>query len=104
MNIYISGPITSDPQGYREKFKAAEIDIRDAGHSPFNPVTFNERNEGLTYEQLMANDLALLDLADAILVLDGWQNSCGSNREYGYALAKGMKILTMETLTRSYDE
>lgn len=35
---------------------------------------------------------ALAD-CDAIYLLDGWQQSRGANREYGYALAKDMMIL-----------
>ncbi|MBO5208498.1 MAG: DUF4406 domain-containing protein [Lachnospiraceae bacterium] len=35
----------------------------------------------------------MLDMCDAIYMLDGWQQSCGANRECGYALAKDKIIL-----------
>lgn len=38
-------------------------------------------------------DLVLLDLCDTIYMLKGWESSCGANREYGYALAKGLDIM-----------
>ena len=38
-------------------------------------------------------DLVLLDLCDTIYMLKGWEQSCGANREYGYALAKGLDIM-----------
>jgi hypothetical protein len=37
--------------------------------------------------------LRLLDRCDTIYMLDGWQQSKGANREYGYALAKDMMII-----------
>lgn len=35
----------------------------------------------------------LLDICDAIYMLDGWENSKGANREYGFAVAKGMRLM-----------
>ena len=45
------------------------------------------------YEDYMKADLLLLGMCDAIYMLKGWEKSCGANREYGYALAKGMEIM-----------
>ena len=41
----------------------------------------------------MKVSLVLLDMCDAIYLLEGWQDSRGANREYGYALAKDYIIL-----------
>ena len=30
---------------------------------------------------------------NSICMLKGWQQSCGANREYGFALAKGMGVM-----------
>ena len=35
----------------------------------------------------------LLDMCDSIYILQGWDKSCGANREYSYALAKDMIIM-----------
>ena len=35
----------------------------------------------------------MLDMCDGIYLLKGWEKSCGSNRELGYAMAKGKIIL-----------
>ena len=103
MNVYISGSITNDPS-FREKFKAAEIDIKDAGHVPFNPASFNaDRGDGLTYNQMMENCFRLMDYCDAIYQCGDWENSKGALIEYGYALGKGMKILSAESLARNYE-
>lgn len=92
MNIYISGPIEG-VDNYREKFERAKRIIEKGGHKA---VTINPAGldlYGLTREQILNVDLALLDLCDTIYMLKGWESSCGANREYGYALAKGMDIM-----------
>lgn len=37
--------------------------------------------------------MLLLDMCDTIYMLDGWQQSRGANREFGYAFAKDMLII-----------
>ena len=92
MNIYISGPIEG-VDNYREKFERAKRIIEKGGHKAMaiNPAGLDLY--GLTREQMVNVDLALLDLCDTIYMLKGWEQSCGANREYGYALAKGLDIM-----------
>jgi nucleoside 2-deoxyribosyltransferase len=40
----------------------------------------------------MSIDFALIDTADAVLMLPNWKQSLGAVREYGYALAKNKEI------------
>lgn len=44
----------------------------------------------------MKLDMTLLNMCDEIYMLKGWQKSCGANREYGFALAKGMVIICQQ--------
>lgn len=90
MNIYISGPIEG-VENYREKFERAKRIIEKGCHKVVNPAGMDFG--GLTREQILDVDLVLLDLCDTIYMLKGWEQSCGANREYGYALAKGMDII-----------
>lgn len=90
MNIYISGPIEG-VDNYREKFERAKRIIEKGGHRVINPAALDLY--GLTREQMLSVDLLLLSLCDTIYMLKGWEQSCGANREYGYALAKGMDIM-----------
>ena len=90
MNVYISGPMRGI-DNYYENFQRAERKIKEYGHRVANPADLDV--EGLTREQMLNVDLAMMNLCDAIYMLKGWENSCGANREYGYALGKGMNIM-----------
>lgn len=90
MNIYISGPMRGI-ENYDSLFREAEMKLREGGHNVANPADLDL--DGLTREQMLNVDLAFLDMCDTIYMLKGWESSCGANREYGYALAKGMDII-----------
>lgn len=90
MNIYISGPMRGI-DNYYENFLRAERKLTKGGHRVANPAGLDVA--GLPREQILNVDLALLNLCDTIYMLKGWESSCGANREYGYALAKGMDII-----------
>ena len=95
MRVYISGPITGVAD-YKERFRKAEIDVIAMGYDAVNPALMGDISPQFTYEEHMRLDMLLLDMCDAIYMMNGWQKSCGANREYGYALAKDMIILTDE--------
>lgn len=93
IRIYISGAITGTDD-YMERFKAAEDMLKADGYMVYNPAHANSfMPEGTTYEEYMKVSFLLLDMADTIYMLKGWEKSCGANREYGYALAKDKAIL-----------
>lgn len=93
MTIYISGPMAGI-EGYEKNFKVAEEKIKESGHEVVNPAEIN--GEGMTREELLALDLRMLEECDAIYMLKGWQQSCGANREYGFAVGNYMDILYEE--------
>lgn len=97
MKVYISGAITGTSD-YMARFAAAEKHLTSMGHKVFNPARINSQlPDGTSYEEYMSVSLCLLDLCSAIYMLDGWNESRGANREYGYAVAKG-KILMFQAL------
>ena len=56
-----------------------------------NPVNFNV--EGLTWEDYIKVDLAMLEICDAIYMLKDWVDSKGAKIEFDHADALGKTIL-----------
>ena len=95
MKIYISGEITNNPN-YKEDFERAEDYLQREYPSAdiINPALVNSfLPKSTTYEEYMKMSFCMLDMCDSIYMLQGWEKSCGANREYGYALAKDMIIM-----------
>lgn len=93
MKIYISGAITGTDD-YMERFANAEKYLTELGYSVVNPAKVNAQLPSDTdYENYMKMSFCMLDMCDGIYLLKGWEKSCGSNRELGYAMAKGKIIL-----------
>jgi nucleoside 2-deoxyribosyltransferase len=90
MLFYISGKITGE-KNYKQIFQVAENELRERGHKVINPAKLDALSD-LKYEQIMSIDFALIDTADAVLMLPNWKQSLGAVREYGYALAKNKEI------------
>jgi nucleoside 2-deoxyribosyltransferase len=82
---------------FKEKFARAEekLKVEYPNAEIINP-TMVELPESCTHEDYMRIDFILLDLADAIYMLKGWELSKGACMEYGYAMAKDLIILKEE--------
>lgn len=78
--VYLSGPITG-VENYQEAFERAEEMLAEAGFTVLNPAKLPK---GLTNEQYMRIDLAMIDAADVVYFLPGWENSKGSVMERAY--------------------
>lgn len=92
MKIYISGPITGNPE-FKRDFAAAAAEIRAAGYEAINPAE-NELPEGAQWADYMRSDIRLLIDCDAIYMLPGWRNSKGAKIEHDIAAALDIAILT----------
>lgn len=96
MRVYISGPIAGH-EDYMERFLEAEKHLEGKDYFVFNPAAVDtELPYDLTYEEHMYLDMGMLTMCDAIYMLKGWQESRGANREYGYALGRGIKVMFEE--------
>ena len=92
MKLYLGGAITGTDD-YMDRFSMAEKSL-EAEHTIINPAKVNAQLPSDTdYEDYMKMSFCMLDMCDGIYLLKGWEKSCGSNRELGYAMAKGKIIL-----------
>ena len=87
--VYIAGPITGVPQ-YWLPFEAAEDELLNAGFTPLSPAHLPR---GLTPEQYMRIDLAMIDCADAVYLLYDACKSKGAMVEYRYCQYIGKPIV-----------
>lgn len=100
--IYIAGPITGVPN-YREAFQDAEAELRAGGFDVLNPTCLPL---GLEHGQYLHIDKAMIDVADVVLFLPGWQDSKGASEEMDYChrINKpnyiSMDVLKMKERTR----
>ena len=95
MKIYISGSITNNPN-YKEDFERAEDYLQREYPSAdiINPALVNSYlPKSTTYEEYMKMCFCMLDMCEAIFMLKGWSKSCGSNREYWYAMGNCKTII-----------
>lgn len=86
--VYISGPITG-VERYWEPFEQAEEELEAAGFIALTPTRLPQ---GLTKEQYMRIDLAMIDAADAVLFLPGWGASPGALVENVYCTYTGKPV------------
>lgn len=88
MTIYIAGPMTGY-DGYNvNTFHAKESKLAARGWKVLNPAKIGALPE---YGMYWPINKAMLDGADAIYMLDGWEDSQGAQREYGYARKLSLK-------------
>lgn len=99
MKVYISGPMEGN-MDYLDNFREVEETLLELGHVVVNPAKLDKtvKGRGISMEDYLELDLKLLEWCDAIVMLDGWQQSRGCNREYGYAVGKKKKIISYNTL------
>ena len=95
MKVYIAGPITNDPK-YKDKFYDAEMALMSEGHTILNP---SELPRGLTNADYMRIDLAMIDVADIVAFLPGWEESQGASLENAYCQYTGKQTLYLISYT-----
>lgn len=91
MKVYIAGKITGN-ENYREEFEKAQAELEKDGHTVLNPAVLPE---GLTKAEYMRICFAMIDIADEVRFLPGWQDSEGAKVEYTYCLYVGKKMLDL---------
>ena len=90
MKVYIAGPMTGLPQFNRPAFHQAALNLSFEKHVPLNPAILPD---GLTEADYMAVGITMLQRADAIFLLTGWQFSAGARAEHALALKLGLEVI-----------
>jgi hypothetical protein len=84
MIVYIAGPITG-AQNYKDRFSKAEQRLRAKGHIVLNPAALPI---GMPYESYFPICFAMIDAAEKMYFLRGWEKSRGAREEFAYAASK----------------
>lgn len=100
MRIYLSGRISGNADAGVQFGRAhEEVRKRYPGADVFNPMGMLQMigdDLHFDYDEFMHMDMAFLQLCDAIAMIPGWEESRGANREYGYAVGTGMRVILLE--------
>jgi hypothetical protein len=91
LKVYIAGKITGDPE-YKRKFLSAHMEQKNEGHIVLNPAHLPEGMKSADYMRIC---LAMIDSADLVAFLPGWESSAGARIEHEYCryTGKRMKML-----------
>nr|EDU9551452.1 DUF4406 domain-containing protein [Salmonella enterica subsp. enterica] len=92
--IYITGPMSGLEDFNRNNFDAVAAMLKAIGHTVLNPALLPD---GLTYGQYIKISKTMLECADTIYLLEGWQDSAGATAEHALAKKLGLNISTPES-------
>ena len=97
MLIYTAGPYTRlDIPTNIDRAARIAAELWDAGHAVICPHTntahFEELCKRAGYEDFMQGCLDIISRCDALVMIPGWEESPGAQREYQYATSLGMPI------------
>ncbi|EAC1412497.1 DUF4406 domain-containing protein (plasmid) [Escherichia coli] len=90
MKIYIAGPMTGYPDYNRAAFNAKASELMAEGHIVLNPAVLPG---GLCQSEYMDICLAMVRSADAIYLLNRWEDSVGARAEHALAEKLGLTVI-----------
>lgn len=100
MNIYLAGPMRGYPEFNFPAFHAAAKELRSRGHFVFNPAETDHKDSALLLQgktlplrEYMKTDLRwIMEHAEAVVVLEGWEKSEGASLEVHVAKTLGIPV------------
>ena len=85
--VYIAGPMSGYPDFNHAAFNKKASELHRFGVNVLNPAEIDGGSTDKPWEYYMRKAIALLVQADAVVVLDGWENSKGAKLELTIATA-----------------
>ncbi|HGY0275429.1 TPA: DUF4406 domain-containing protein, partial [Salmonella enterica subsp. enterica serovar Napoli] len=82
VKVYIAGQMSGLPNFNRDRFNEISGLVVESGNIPLNPAILPD---GLPERDCMAIGIAMLQCADAIYLIEGWENSAGARAEKALA-------------------
>lgn len=92
VKVYLAGKITGDPD-YKTRFARAAQKLEKLLGPVLNPAVLPG---GLDAADYMAICTAMLDRADVVAFLPGWDSSSGASLEHSYCTYIGKEILYLK--------
>jgi hypothetical protein len=99
MIYYLSGPMTGLPDYNRPAFNEAAAELRSHGFTVWNPAEEFDATTIYPRKIYIRKDIEALLKSDAIVMLDGWENSAGARLELDMARELELPIFFMRTNT-----
>ena len=90
--VYLTGPISSNLDGYQREFSLARVLVRKAGYTPVDTAFLPL---GLKENDYMRIALSILEAADTVVALKDWTKSQGAMIEWAYAQRTGKQRMTL---------
>lgn len=87
--VYVAGPMTGLPEYNRPAFFAEAQALQLAGCAVLNPATLPDGMEQHEYMQIC---VAMVQVADELVMLPGWERSSGAVAEHALAVKLGKRI------------
>lgn len=92
MIVYISGPVTGVAD-YKKNFIWAKKKLEQMGYETYSILDMDFLgSENFSWSDCMKFALSLLEKADSLYLLDGWEESVGATIEKMWAEKIGMSI------------
>lgn len=95
MIVYLAGKMTGLEDLGRVAFDRAESRLTGLGLGVLNPAWLGK---GLPKRTYMPICLAMIDQAEALVLLPGWEDSPGAQLERAYAIYQGKPVYALEVM------
>lgn len=95
--VYVSGPMEGYPGHNFEAFNATALLLRELGYEVVNPAENFDGRTDVARRVALRRDVELMSAdCNAIVFLDGWQNSAGARLEYNIARELEFEFIDLE--------